>query len=179
MRIELADGYVIRGFRHADVASIVAHANNPNVARNLEDRFPHPYTVKHAEEWIARVRKQDPVTHFAIADPDQVIGCVGIEPREDVYRGTAELGYWLGETFWGKGIATCAVRAITAWGFESFDVTRIQARVFESNPASGRVLEKAGFTFEGRLRQGAIKQDVVMDLLVYAILRHEFEAQTS
>jgi len=179
MRIELGDGYLVREFRQSDLASIVEHANNSNVARNLEDRFPHPYTAKDAEEWLARIRKQDPVTNFAIADPDQVIGSIGIQLLDDVYRCTADLGYWLGEAFWGRGIATRAVRAFTAWGFQSFDVTRIQARVFESNPASGRVLEKAGFIFEGRLRQSAIKQGVVLDQLLYAILRHEFEAQTS
>jgi RimJ/RimL family protein N-acetyltransferase len=179
MRIELGDGYLVREYRHSDLASIVAHANNPNVARNLEDRFPYPYTAKNAEEWFARIRDQDPVTNFAIADPNQVIGSIGIQPLEDIYRCTAELGYWLGETFWGRGIATRAVRAFTAWGFQSFDVTRIQARVFESNPASARVLEKAGFTCEGRLRQSAIKQGVVLDLDLYAILRHEFEAHTS
>lgn len=179
MHIELGDGYCIREFRQDDLPSIVAHANNPNVARNLEDRFPHPYTAKHAMEWLARVREQDPVTNFAIADPEQAIGSIGIQLLADIYRCTAELGYWLSETFWGHGIATRAVRAFTIWGFQSFDVTRIQARVFESNPASARVLEKAGFTCEGRLRQSAIKQGVVLDLRLYAILRHEIEAQTS
>lgn len=179
MYIELGDGNCVRELDQDDLASLVTHANNRNVARNLEDRFPHPYTLEHAEKWLARLHQQDPVTHFAITDANQVIGMIGIDQRPDVYRCTADLGYWLGEDFWGRGIATRAVRAMTAWGFRSLGVTRIQARVFETNPASGRVLEKAGFTYEARLRQSVIKHGVVMDLLVYAILRHEFEAQTS
>ena len=179
MYIDLGDGNCVRELEQKDLASLVTHANNPNVARNLEDRFPYPYTIEQAEKWLATLHQQDPVTHFAIADVDQVFGMIGIEQRPDVYRCTADLGYWLGESFWGRGIATRAVRAITAWGFHRFDVMRIQARVFETNPASGRVLEKAGFTYEARLRQSVIKRGVVMDLWVYAILRHEFEAQTS
>lgn len=176
MRIDLGDGYLLREFRDEDLPSLVRHANDPEVARTLEDRFPHPYTEGDGEKWLALVAEQKPLTHFAIANASEVIGGIGLQPREDVYRCTGELGYWLGRRFWGRGIATRAVRAMTAWGFRHLRLTRIQARVFETNPASARVLQKAGFTCEGRLRQSVIKQGRVMDQHVYAILRSEFEA---
>jgi len=176
MMLELGEGFQVREFHSDDVEGLVRHANNANVARHLEDRFPHPYTEEKAREWLAHVAEQDPLTHFAIATQEEVIGGIGFHIREDVYRRTAELGYWLGETYWGRGIATRAVRGVTSWAFENFPLERIQARVFETNPASCRVLEKAGFTYEGRLRRSVLKINVLMDQVVYAILRHESAA---
>ena len=121
---------------------------------------------------------QETETHFAIATDHEACGCIGFRVYEDVYRGTAELGYWLGEEYWGRGIATRAVRAVSRWAFENFPLERIQARVFSSNPASCRVLEKAGFTYEGRQRRGALKINLLMDLVVYAILRDEVHPPT-
>jgi RimJ/RimL family protein N-acetyltransferase len=173
VRLDLGDGYLIREFRDSDIERLVQYADNENVARHLEDRFPHPYTEEKARDWLAYVAEQDPLTNFAIAEESGLIGGIGFQKREDVYRRTAELGYWLGGPFWGLGIAPRAVRAITEWAFESFGLERIQARVFEANPASCRVLEKAGFTYEGRLRRSVLKLNVIMDQVVYAILRHE------
>ena len=173
MKLDLGDGLMIREYRGSDIDSLVAHANNPNVSRNLEDRFPYPYTTEDAEKWLNHVADQDPLTSFAIAADGGVIGGIGFQHRQDVYRGTAELGYWVGEDHWGRGIATRAVRSVTTWAFENFPLERMQARVFESNPASCRVLEKAGYTYEGSLRRSVLKINMVMDLIVYAILRHE------
>ena len=173
MRLDLGNGFIIRPYRDSDLDSLVEHANNPNVSRNLEDRFPYPYTAEDARKWLAEVREQAPLTSFAIADEAGVIGGIGLLLHRDIYRVTAELGYWLGEAYWGRGIATRAVRAITQWAFDSLALERIQARVFDSNLASCRVLEKAGFTREGRLRSSVLKLNLVMDLLVYAILREE------
>ena len=173
MRLDLGDGFVVRPFDGGDLEALVEHANNLNVSRNLEDRFPYPYTHDDAERWLALVAEQTPRTSLAIATVDGVVGGIGIHLRQDIYRVTAELGYWLGEAYWGRGIATRAVRAVTRWAFDTFPLERVQARVFDSNPASCRVLEKAGFTYEGRLRRSVQKVDVVMDLLVYAILRDE------
>lgn len=175
MKIDIGDGCFIRPIRRSDIEALVRYANNPNVARNLEDRFPNPYTRKDAEEWLERIEKQETVSNFAITTSREMIGGIGLHPRPDVYQRTAELGYWLGEPFWGEGIATRAVRAIVAWGFTNFDLSRIQARVFESNPASGRVLEKVGFTCEGRLRQSVTKHGVTMDQLIFAMLSRDFE----
>lgn len=173
MNLDLGEGLSIREYRDDDVDSLVQHANNPNVSRNLEDRFPYPYTAEQADKWLQIVAEQDPLTSFAIANASGVIGGIGFQLRQDIYRVTAELGYWLGEDYWGQGIATKAVRAVTEWAFGAFPLERVQARVFESNPASCRVLEKAGFTYEGRLRRSVLKINLVMDLLVYAILRDE------
>lgn len=176
MQLELGEGLWVREFRSDDVAGLVQHANNENVARNLEDRFPHPYTRKDAEAWLAHVAELDPPTQFAIATDKEVIGGIGFRIHEDVYRCTAELGYWLGEDYWGRGICTRAVRAFSPWIFESFPIERIESRVFETNPASGRVLEKAGFTYEGRLRRSVLKINMLMNQVVYAILRHEVKS---
>lgn len=176
MHLDLGDGFRIREFLAGDRESLVKHANNEKVARRLEDRFPHPYTDASAKEWLAHLEEQDPLTHFAIATEHEVIGGIGFRVLDDVYRRAAELGYWLGEAFWGRGIATRAVQAVTVWAFENFSLERIQARVFETNPASCRVLEKAGFTREGRMRHGALKINLLQDLVVYAILRNEPES---
>ena len=173
MRLELGDGFSIREFDRDDIPALVRHADNEKVARSLEDRFPHPYTQADAETWLDHVAAQDPSTQFAIAARAEVIGGIGFRLLEDVYRGTAELGYWLGEDYWGRGLATRAVRAFSAWIFEEFPVDRIQARVFDRNPASCRVLEKAGYTREGHLRHSIRKMNLLMDQVVYAILRNE------
>lgn len=173
MQLVLGEDFTIREFRSADVTRLVEHADNEKIARNLEDRFPHPYTLEDAEAWLAHVDEQNPPTHFAIAAADQIIGGIGFRILEDVYAGTAELGYWLGESYWGQGIATRAVLAFSSWIFESFPVERVEARVFTTNPASCRVLEKAGFTREGRLRKSVRKLNMMLDHVVYAILRDE------
>jgi ribosomal-protein-alanine N-acetyltransferase len=173
MHIDLGDGFALRDFRAADLPSLLLHADNPKVARNLEDRFPHPYTRTDGNRWLASVAEQDPATQFAITADDEVVGGIGLRLLEDVYRRTAEIGYWLGEDFWGQGLATRAVLAFCPWIFDNFAVERIEARVFSSNPASCRVLEKAGFRREGRLRHSVLKMNVLMDQVVYAILRGE------
>ena len=175
MRIDLDDGYRLRAFEEGDIESIVKYANNRKVAQTLEDRFPHPYGRIDAAAWLESLAKQDPLTHFAIATEEEAIGSIGMNLRHDVYFRTGEIGYWLGEPFWGRGIATSAVRALSRWAFLSFDLVRLQARVFDSNSASRKVLEKAGFTYEGRLRQAATKNGKTMDLHIYALLRNELE----
>ncbi len=173
MKIELPDGYLIRSWQTSDLASMVRHADNPRVAGNLQDRFPHPYTEADAQSWIEHVRGQEQESHWAIACADRVIGGIGLELQQDVYRRSAELGYWLGEPFWGRGVATAAVRAITPMGFERFNLIRIYANVYEHNPASARVLEKAGFQLEGRLRRAVVKSGRIRDVFVYAVVIEE------
>lgn len=170
MRLELSKS-VIRSYRKGDEAAIVHHANNRNVWRNLTDRFPHPYTFEDARRWIASAAAQQPETHFAITIHDEVVGGIGLELKDGNFRHTAEIGYWLGEEFWGRGIVTEAVRALTDWGFANLDVARIYAGVYDYNMASMRVLEKAGYTFEGRLRKHITKDGRTFDDLIYAVIR--------
>ena len=171
MRIDLEGGYRIRSYRAGDKPALVTHADNANVARNLRDRFPHPYTPKVADWWLKHVAAQEPETAFAIATADELIGGIGVELGEDVHHRSGEIGFWLGEAFWGRGIVTRAVIAFTPWAFERFDLLRIWAGVFESNPASARVLEKAGYAFEGRHRAAVMKDGRALDELIYGRLR--------
>lgn len=162
---------LLRPWRRGDEEALVRHADNPRVSRFLRDRFPSPYTRADADSWIAHIeRRSGPVTAFAIVATDEPIGGVGIEPLQDVYAIGAELGYWLSEEHWGKGFATEAVQALVPYAFEVTGLRRLQACVYDTNVASARVLEKAGFALEGRLRQAVRKRGVVHDVLLYARL---------
>ena len=163
---------VLRPWKPGDEMALLRHANNRNIWIRLTDRFPFPYTRKDARRWIrASERAPFPPTQFAIVLEGEAIGGVGFERRNELERFTAELGYWLSEMHWGKGYATEALRAVAEYAFSRFDFVRLQARVLEGNPASGRVLEKAGFTLETSMRRGAFKDGRVMDLLLYARVR--------
>ncbi len=160
----------LRPWRGGDEASLIRHANNYKVWRNLRDRFPHPYTRADAEWWVGHAGNQSPVTSFAIV-VDEAVGGIGLELNTDVYRRAAEIGYWLGEEYWGRGIVSEAVSAVVDYGFQTFDICRIFAGVFEHNTASMRVLEKAGFRQEARLIKAITKEGQTFDELVYAIVR--------
>ena len=175
MNISLANGWSIRSFEESDIPSLVKYANNRHVWKNLMETFPHPYTETDAQDWITHVRSQEPETNFAIASEEELIGGIGFDIQRDVHRKSSSLGYWLGEPFWGQGIATRAVTAITHYIFQNYDIVRIYASVFYWNPASGRVLEKAGYIYEGRLRKHVYKDNRITDLLMYAILRDEWQ----
>ena len=166
-------GFVIRSYRADDLAALVRHANNPRVAENLRDRFPYPYTQRDAHDWLAVSGRQNPETNFAIAVDGELVGTIGLQLGEDVYRLSGEIGYWLGEDHWGRGIATEAVLALTDWAFSTLGLLRIHAMVFEANTASRRVLEKAGYRMEGLMRQAVFKNGRVMDQLMYAKLAPE------
>lgn len=162
---------LVRSYRDSDVASLVQHADNPKIWRNVRDRFPHPYRRAEGEAWVRVARAHVPETSFAIDVGGQAVGGIGLELQDDVYRRSAEIGYWLGEAYWGRGIATDAVRGLTEWAFGRFDLCRIYAKVFEWNPASARVLEKAGFALEGCLRAAVTKDGATLDELLYALVR--------
>ena len=161
----------LRPWQPGDVAALVKYGNNRAIWRNLGDRFPHPYTAKDAEEWVKSSTDSAPATFLAIASSDEAIGSIGLMPQDDVHFRSAELGYWLGEPFWGQGIATRAVRAFSEYAFANFDLIRLFAIVFEWNPASARVLEKSGFTLEARMRKSATKDGHTVDELLYALVR--------
>ena len=170
----LARMQVIRPWRRSDLDAIVRNADNYAVWRNLRDRFPHPYTPRHAKDWLASVRDEDPVLNFAITVNDEAAGGIGIAPGKDVERFSAEVGYWLGERFWGRGLATEALREITTYAFTVVKLHRLYAAPFAFNRASVRVLEKAGYRKEGTLRESAIKEGTVTDQELYAITAPEW-----
>jgi ribosomal-protein-alanine N-acetyltransferase len=161
----------LRPWRVGDEGSLVRYANNRNVSRNLKDRFPFPYTAADAVEWIRQASTQAPVTAFAIVVDGSAVGGAGIELGTDVHRRSAAIGYWLGEPFWGRGIATEVLRALTEYAFTTFDICRLEAGVFDWNPASARVLEKAGYTLEGRARRAVLKDGRLGDRLLYGLVR--------
>jgi len=149
----------------------VHHANNRNVWINLRNRFPYPYTTADAENFFKIVVGCEPETSFAVEVKGKAVGGVGFSPLEDEEYRSAEIGYWLGEEFWGRGIATEVLIAVTDYAFSQFDLCRLYAHVFEWNLASARVLEKAGYEFEGRLRKSVTKDGQTIDRLLYAKVR--------
>ncbi|MCB1095544.1 MAG: GNAT family N-acetyltransferase [Verrucomicrobiae bacterium] len=158
----------LRALDAGDAESIARYANNPNIARNLRDHFPSPYSLADAREFLKLVSESDRAVHFAIEVSGEAIGVMGVHRRDDVHRLTAEIGYWIGEPFWGRGIATEAVIAVTDDLFETTDLVRLDAIVYSWNPASSRVLEKAGYTREALLSSYVIKNDQVLDGRLYA-----------
>jgi RimJ/RimL family protein N-acetyltransferase len=167
MHIELQD-YQIRSYRDSDIPSLVHHANNRKLWLQLRDRFPNPYRAEDARKWIQGVRSRQPESSFVIATEREAIGVIGLELQSDVHRHSAELGYWVGEAYWGRGIATLAVQALADHAFTQQRLLRLFALVFETNPASCRVLEKAGFEREGQLRRSVFKNGRVLDQFLYA-----------
>jgi ribosomal-protein-alanine N-acetyltransferase len=158
----------VRSWRHGDEETIPLHANNRKVWLNLRDRFPHPYTRADAEQWVQLITKITPETNFAIDVNGEAVGGIGLVLHDDVERCSAEVGYWLGENYWGRGIATAALKDFTKYAFNEFNLTRVYAVPYARNAASIRVLEKAGYTCEGLLRRSAIKDGSVLDQFMYA-----------
>ena len=162
---------LLRPWRPTDAESIALHANDRDVWRNMRDRFPHPYTVKDAKDWIAFVATVPPGTNFTFEVDGKAVGGISFEPLADVFRVGAEIGYWLARPYWGRGITTEAVRAVTDHAFLHFDFIRLQASVFSWNPASARVLEKAGYALEATNRRAMIKEGEIGDRWLYVRLR--------
>jgi RimJ/RimL family protein N-acetyltransferase len=160
----------VRSWQPRDVNSLVTHANNRNVSINLRDRFPFPYTSRDGREFIKMARRMTPETFFAIAVEGVAVGGIGFVPHQDVERVSSEVGYWLGEAFWGRGITTEALSAITTYAIATHGFTRLFALPFAHNEASCRVLEKAGYVLEARLRKSAIKDGQIRDQLQYAFI---------
>ena len=159
----------LRPWRTSDRASLLRYANDRDVWRNLRDRFPHPYTERDADEWLSLVTSEDPpIGIYAIEVDGEAAGTIAVEPGPDIERWCWEIGYWLGQPFWGRGIVTEAVIAVSDAAFREPDVIRLHAPVFSWNRRSMRVLEKAGYVREGLLRQSAIKEGKIRDQLLFA-----------
>jgi ribosomal-protein-alanine N-acetyltransferase len=175
-RIE-CEGFALRPWQASDADDLVFHANDAKVARSLGERFPHPYTLDDAHAYIAHALHLSNEKAWAIEINQVASGAIGIQPGEGFERNSAELGYWLGRAYWGEGIATAAVRAIVPHALRELSLYRLQARIFEDNPASMRVLERCGFAREAVLRRLAVKNGRLLDMHVYAITRDSLDAQ--
>lgn len=162
-----------RPWRFEDAQALAAQANQPEIARNLRDVFPYPYTLESARAFIDNCMHADPAQELlaAITADGAVAGSIGLTIGKDVYRKSAELGYWLGKQYWGHGIAARAVRWACDTGFRRYDIIRIHAAVFDYNIASQRVLEKCGFSREGILRKSVYKENALHDSVLYALLK--------
>src|ERR1051325_134962 len=158
----------IRPWEITDAESLQRHANNREVSRQLRDRFPFPYEIENARAFVDWVTKQPSPTVWAIDVKREAVGGIGIELHSDVERVSAEIGYWLGQQYWNRGIATDALKAVTTEAFKRLDITRLYAVPFADHAASVRVLEKAGYVKEGHLRQSAIKNGKIRDQFLFA-----------
>ncbi|MDE7267458.1 MAG: GNAT family N-acetyltransferase [Lachnospiraceae bacterium] len=163
----------IRKWNIKDAVNLAEMLNNKKILDNLRDGLPYPYTVKDAEEYITAMLSadQEKTFAFAITLDDKVIGSIGVFRCENIHFRTAEMGYYIGEPYWGKGIMTSAVKQTCQYIFEHTDIIRIFAEPFSENVASCRVLEKAGFEFEGLLRNNAVKNGKVLDMRMYSLIR--------
>ncbi|MGB8359643.1 MAG: GNAT family N-acetyltransferase [Bacteroidales bacterium] len=176
--IRLTDGIVtIRSLKHSDKHPMAKLADNEKISINLRDAFPHPYTLADAEEFINMCLRQKPLQVFAIEYDGKYVGNIGLHKQSDVYSKSAELGYFIGEPYWNKGITTRAVNLICEYGFKELDIVRIYSGIFEYNPASQRVLEKCRFEKEAISKSAIIKKGEIYNEIRYArILKQPAEA---
>lgn len=171
--LKFTDGIVtIRKFRRNDKFRMAVMANNEKIAANLRDAFPSPYAPEDAQRFISVCLRQHPYELFAIEFEGEYVGNIGLHRQNDVYRKTAELGYFIGEPYWNRGITTRAVNLICEYGFRELDVIKIFSGVFSFNTASQRVLEKCGFTLEAVLKSAVIKNGEICDEYRYAKFRY-------
>lgn len=162
---------IIRPWKAKDLNALVSLADNVNIWSALRNSFPHPYTMADGEAWLKLMEEASPVVNFAIEHDGVLAGGIGLILNGDVYIKSAEVGYWIGEPFWGQGIATEAVKQMVIYTFTYFDIVRLYAEVFEHNKASMRVLEKNGFYLEGVRRKAVFKQEKLMDDYIWVLLR--------
>ncbi|EFQ33911.1 acetyltransferase [Colletotrichum graminicola] len=172
---------LVRPYYLSDAPALARAADSKTVVTYLRNRFPHPYTLADSEGWIA-MNQTPPIFNWAIVCPTSgtAMGSIGLIPGEDVYSSSYELGYWIGEEFWGRGVMSELVPAFVSWVFSGMSVgsggvERVWAGVFSENAASQRVLEKSGFVFEGRLRRAIMKKGVCMDELRYSVVRTDLQ----
>lgn len=162
----------LRPLQKTDNNAIAALINNKKILDNLMDRIPFPYTIEDADFFIDLKQQDSPQSTFAITDDsDTVLGVISLELKSDIYRYQAEIGYWIGEAYWGKGIATNAIRLITDFGFNELGLMRIVACVFDGNAASMHVLRKNGYEQEAILKKSVFKHGKFLDEHLYAILK--------
>ncbi|MDE7132952.1 MAG: GNAT family N-acetyltransferase [Lachnospiraceae bacterium] len=165
----------IRKWELSDAADLATALSNRKIQDNLRDGLPYPYTEQDGIEFISAMLSADEneTFAFAVTADNKVVGSIGVFRQGNIHRQTAELGYYIAEECWGKGIMTEAVKQICEYVFEKSDIIRIYAEPFAYNAASCRVLEKAGFQYEGTLRSNAVKNGKVIDMRMYSLLKAE------
>jgi RimJ/RimL family protein N-acetyltransferase len=170
------EGIVLRPWSISDATNLALIADNKKIAENLRDGFPFPYSLKDARDWLNIILPENhPPKFFAITIDKQLAGSIGIVTKTDIYRKNFEIGYFLCEKFWGKGIATKAIKAATSYAFRDFDIVRIYAEPFSDNAGSRKALEKAGFKLEATLKRNVIKNGIIKDSCIYSVLKEEFK----
>lgn len=166
----------LRPWALKDADQLAVIANNKNISDNLRDGFPYPYSLDDAYSWLNMIiPENEPARFFAILFNDHLCGSIGISTKEDIYRKNVEIGYFLEEDHWGKGIATKAIKAATSYAFAQFDIVRVYAEPFFDNQGSRRALEKAGFKCEAIFRKNVIKNGIIRDSCIYSVLRDDFK----
>lgn len=169
------EGILLRPWSIRDAAKLAIIANNKSIADNLRDGFPNPYTLDDAINWLTMILPVNfPPRFFAIVVEEVLAGSIGIVTKTDIYRKNFEIGYFLAVDYWGKGIATKAIKAATSYAFKDFDIVRVYAEPFADNDGSRRALEKAGFTLEATLRHNVIKNGLIKDSCIYSVLKENF-----
>ena len=160
----------LRILENSDLDSIVKFANNRNISDNLTDAFPYPYSKADGKSYIDKVKGDSPTKVFAIVIDGEACGCIGIFPQQDVHHKSAEIGYWLAEKHWSKGIMTHAIKKIIKYGFETWDIVKIYAKPFGYNIASQKALMKSGMKLEAKLKNAVYKKGQLHDEYIYSIL---------
>lgn len=164
---------ILRPFQPTDVDDLVKHANNYNISKYLTNKFPFPYGQKDGEGFIQFALSHQPLQIKAIVVNNEVVGSIGVHQLADIYSKSAEIGYWIAEPFWGKGIVPLAVKEMLKYGFETFDIDRIFARTTHTNLASQQVLKKAGFILEAELKSTIFKYGEYFDERIFGFRKHQ------
>jgi [ribosomal protein S5]-alanine N-acetyltransferase len=170
MRIK-CDNCVLREWKPSDLESLVENANNYHIAINMRDLFPYPYTLEDGEKWIETTSDEEKNCFMAITLDDMAVGGIGLNLGEDIERISAEVGYWLGEKYWGRGITSSALKGILEYGFNDLGLERMYAKPLEHNIASRKVLEKNGFKMEGIMEKSVIKEGKIFNQALYAVTK--------
>ena len=170
------EGIILRPWSISDAPQLALIADNKRITGNLRDGLPFPYSVKDARDWLNLILPENiPPRFFAITIDRELVGSIGIITKTDIYRKNVEIGFFLSEKFWGKGIMTKAIKAATAYSFRDFDIIRVYAETFSDNTGSRRALEKAGFILEATIKSNIIKNGIIKDSCIYSVLKEEFK----
>lgn len=174
--IIIIDEIVLRPWSEDDASQLAIIANNRKISDNLRDGFSFPYSLQDAINWLKIVVPANfPPLYFAITLNQKLVGSIGLVSKTDIYRKNFEVGYFVAEDYWGRGIASKAIKALTSYAFKDFDIIRVYAEPFSDNAGSRRALEKAGFTLEATFKRNVIKNGIIKDSSIYSVLKEDFK----